>query len=328
MPDLKGLEISDIFGLSEPLAKLIETVSCGVGKLYEPTHIRRLAKAKAEEIKLISDTVTDNLNLPISYQNGDIGIDATDANGLVQRAQNRFLFQQMKKQQNIEAVVANAATELDKTTVVSSTPVDEDWINSFFDFVANVSNEQMQILWGRVLAGEIERPDSFSIRTLDVLRKMTQEDARCFVNVVPFVLKCPGDKDATYYDFFLPGNLGSNERLLEKCGITFPSIVRLDEARLVSSNSMISVGCKLQPGENVLFEGRSTAVNIKNVSSNDREVYHSAFLLTAAGVELLAVISPAQNISTPEWYLQKFTESLIGTDLALAASKGLEISFV
>lgn len=328
MSGLKGLEISDIFGLSEPLTKLVETVSCGVGKLYEPAHIRRLAKAKAEEMKLISDTVTDNLNLPISYQNGEIGIDATDANGLVQRAQNRFLFQQMKKQQNIEAVVANAATELDKTTVVSSTPVDEDWISSFFDFVANVSNEQMQILWGKVLAGEIEKPDSFSIRTLDILRKMTQEDAHCFASIVPFVLKCPGDKDASFYDFFVPGNMGSSERLLEKCGITFPCIIRLDEARLVSSNSLISIGAKLQPEENVLIEGPSEAVNIKNIASTEKELYHSAYLLTAAGVELLAVVSPRQNVCMPEWYLKKFTESLIGTNLESAASKGLEISFV
>ena len=56
MSDLKGLEISDIFGLSEPLTKLVETVSCGVGKLYEPTHIRRLAKAKAETP--VNDTQT------------------------------------------------------------------------------------------------------------------------------------------------------------------------------------------------------------------------------------------------------------------------------
>lgn len=328
MSDVKGLEISDILGLSQPLTKLVETVSCGIGKLYEPTHIRRLAKAKAEEIKVISNTITDNLNLPVSYQNGEIGIDVTDANGLVQRAQNRFLFQQMKKQQNIEAVIANAYTELDKTDVVSNDLVDEDWISSFFDFVANVSNDQMQILWGKVLAGEIEKPDSFSIRTLDILRKMTQEDARCFASIVPFVLKCPGDKDASFYDFFIPGNLGSNERLLEKCGITFPTIVRLDEARLVSANSMISVGSILQPGESVLLEGPSVAVNVKNICSNEVELYHSAYLLTAAGVELLSVVSAMQGQCAPEWYLQKFTESLIGTGIGSSASKGLEISFV
>jgi len=325
MPDLKGLEISDIFGLSEPLTKLIETVSCGVGKLYEPMHIKRLAKAKAEEIRLISDTVTDNLHLPVSYQSGDVCIDATNANGLVQRAQNRFLFQQMKKQQNIESVVANAYAQLDKTASVSSTPVDEDWICSFFDFVANVSNEQMQILWGKVLAGEIEKPDSFSIRTLDVLRKMTQEDAICFLKIVPFILKCPGDKDATFYDFFVPGNLGSKDRILEKCGITFPDIVRLDEAQLISSNSMISVGNILQPGESVLFEGPTKAVNVKNGKSNEVEVYCPAYLLTAAGVELLSVVLGTECGCAPEWYLQEFAKSL--TDIVGEKSE-LEITVV
>lgn len=325
MPDLKGLEISDVLGLSEPLTKLVETVSCGVGKLYEPTHIRRLAKAKAEEIKIISDAVTDNLNLPISYQNGEIGIDATDANGLVQRAQNRFLFQQMKKQQNIEAVVANAYVELDKTTVVSSTPVDEDWISSFFDFVANVSNEQMQILWGKVLAGEIEKPDSFSIRTLDILRKMTQEDAHCFSKIVPFVLKCPGNKEATFYDFFVPGGFGSKDRILEKCGVAFSDIVRLDEAQLVSANSLISVGGVLQPGEDILFEGATKAVTVKNGKSNEVEIYCPAYLLTAAGIELLAVVSGTECGCAPEWYLQEFAKSL--TDTVEEKTK-LEINIV
>ena len=120
-----------------PLTKLIETVACGVGKLYEPTHIRRIAKAYSEEIKLISDTVGENIVLPICYQNGAIGINTSDANDLVQRAQNRFLFQQMKKQQNIESVVANAYGELESKATVSDKPVDEDWISSFFDFVAN-----------------------------------------------------------------------------------------------------------------------------------------------------------------------------------------------
>lgn len=328
MSDVKGIEISDIFGLSQPLTKLIETVSCGIGKLYEPTHIKRLAKAKAEEIRVISDTVADNLNLPVSYHNGEIGIDATDANGLVQRAENRFLFQQMKKQQNIEAVVENAYEELSKTTVVSSNPVDEDWISSFFDFVANVSNDQMQILWGKVLAGEVEKPGSFSIRTLDVLRKMTQEDARCFANIVPFVLKCPGDKDSSYYDFFIPAYLDSKKRLLEKYGVSFPSIIRLDEAQLVSSNSLISVGSILQPGGSALFEGSSAAVSIKNIGSNDIKLYHSAYLLTAAGMELFSVVSDVQCQCAPEWYLQDFTKSLIGTTEESSVSNDLEISFV
>ena len=327
MSDANGIVLSDLLGLSEPLTKLVETVSSGIGRVYEPTHIRRMAKAKTKEIELISGAINEKLNLPMSYENGEISIDTQDANNLILRAQNRFLFQEMKKQQNIDAVVANAYTELRQTSVVSNTPVDEDWVSSFFDFVANVSSDQMQVLWGKVLAGEVEKPNSFSIRTLDVLRKMTQEDARCFAGIVPFVIKCPGDKESSFYDFFIPGDVESPDPLMEKYGINFPAIVRLDEAQLVSSNSLISVGCTLQPGDNVLFEGPVAAVNFKNTGSNDIGVYHSAHLLTAAGVELLSVVSGIQNQSTPELYLQEFAASLTST-ASDSLKKELEISFI
>ncbi|AGA66437.1 membrane-fusion protein [Brachyspira pilosicoli P43/6/78] len=41
------MEIKDLAGLSEPLKKLVETISNAIGKLYEPTHIKRIAKAKS-----------------------------------------------------------------------------------------------------------------------------------------------------------------------------------------------------------------------------------------------------------------------------------------
>lgn len=327
MSDINGITISDVFGLSQPLTKLVETVSSGIGKVYEPTHIRRMAKARTTEIALISGAVNENINLPMSYENGGITIDTQDANDLVTRAQNRFLFQQMRKQQNIDAVVANAYNELQQTKTVSNDPVDEDWINSFFDFVANISNDQMQILWGKVLAGEVEKPNSFSIRTLDILRKMTQEDARCFASIIPFVLKCPGNKEASFYDFFIPGNMESIDSLIEKCGIYFPTIIRLDEAQLISSNSLISVGSTLQPGDDVLFEGPSAAVRFKNNGASIIGVHHSAYLLTAAGIELLPVVSGIHHQDAPEWYLQEFVTSLIGT-ASDSLKKELEISFM
>lgn len=45
------MEIKDLAGLSQPLTKLVEVISIGIGKLYEPAHIKRMANAKAYEIK-------------------------------------------------------------------------------------------------------------------------------------------------------------------------------------------------------------------------------------------------------------------------------------
>ena len=41
------MEIKDLTGLSKPLEKLITSISSGIGVLYEPTRIKRRAKAEA-----------------------------------------------------------------------------------------------------------------------------------------------------------------------------------------------------------------------------------------------------------------------------------------
>jgi len=48
----------------------------------------------------------------------------------------------------------------------------------FFDVVGNISNEDLQQLWGKVLANEIAKPKACSLRTLDMIRKMEIKNAR------------------------------------------------------------------------------------------------------------------------------------------------------
>ena len=47
--------------LSKPITKLIETVNSGIWTLYEPTYIRKNAKAKADEMKIIAKAKADSL---------------------------------------------------------------------------------------------------------------------------------------------------------------------------------------------------------------------------------------------------------------------------
>lgn len=281
-----GLNISDLAGLSEPLTKLIETVSCGIGKVYEPLHIRRMAKAKAKELELISGVISDTLHLPVKYENGSIVIDTSDANELVERAQNRFLFQEMKKQQNIESVIDNAYSELKNVELVNNTPVDSDWISAFFDSVANISTEQMQKLWGKLLAGEVKCPGSFSLRTLSALKNLTQNEALAFKKISYYVLKCPGDYSKTFDDLFI-----LSDKDLDGYGIPFSAILPLNEAGLLLVNSTVSVGFTLKPGEIEFFKKGNYAVCFKNISNDTIDITCSAFLLTEVGKELFPIIS-------------------------------------
>jgi len=60
---------------------------------------------------------------------------------------------------------------------------DFDWFMRFFEAASNVSDEDMQTLWARILAGEFREKESFSLRAIEILRNMAQWEAKRFRDV-------------------------------------------------------------------------------------------------------------------------------------------------
>jgi hypothetical protein len=55
--------------------------------------------------------------------------------------------------------------------------VDADWLYRWRESAGAVSRDELQNVWGRVLAGEIKSPGSYSLRTLEFLRSVSKEEA-------------------------------------------------------------------------------------------------------------------------------------------------------
>lgn len=201
------MKVNDILGFGKvlPIDKLIEIVSKVTGRLSKPYfdkkdietkayEIKRLAEAKAEEIKIISLAIKQNYLLTegIEYKENNISI--TSPKGLPkgvtqvlittpsleERTKDRIDFRDIKKQFNIESVTAFAAEELKNEKAINDEPLDEDWATRFFSITEDVSNEEMQALWGRILAREIKHPKSYSLRTLEMLKNLSKEEAEIF----------------------------------------------------------------------------------------------------------------------------------------------------
>jgi hypothetical protein len=68
----------------------------------------------------------------------------------------------------------------------SDEPIDDDCAADFFEQAQDVSDQAMQSLWARILAGEVNKPGSFSLRTLHSLKTMTKEEAQMFERLVRF----------------------------------------------------------------------------------------------------------------------------------------------
>lgn len=196
------MEIKDLAGISQPLTKLIEVISAGAGRVSESYLIKQRAKAKAEEIEVISSAlhkVSQENGLPVEYKSDDIHIwqkpeDRTlvlQSTDVQQRSNDRLDYQERKRQDNIENITSVAAAELVHETTVPDKQIDEDWIARFFESAQNISSEQMQDLWGRILSGEIKKPGSYSLKALDLIRNLSSDDSVLIEKMGRFALKGP-----------------------------------------------------------------------------------------------------------------------------------------
>lgn len=147
---------------SKPIEKLIDVVSSAVGKLYEPVGTKRRADAEAYKIK-----VETKAEIIASLEPRELEQD------FIARTEQRIAYQEIKKQQNIEETVSIAAKQLRNEESVSNKAVNEYWSTRFFRIVEDVSDEDMQALWGQILAGEVKEPGTYSLRTLEILKNLS-----------------------------------------------------------------------------------------------------------------------------------------------------------
>ena len=130
-----------------------------------------LAESQSKTIQIIAKAQADarsTLISPEAVVDGEVTFGAL--------VEQRIQFQEQKRQSNIESVVQQAALELGDTEVEDH-QIDHDWTARFFSDVQDVSSEQMQELWGKILAGEVTSPGSTSIRTLSILKNLNQDAA-------------------------------------------------------------------------------------------------------------------------------------------------------
>ena len=99
--------------------------------------------------------------------------------------QRSIEFQATKRVANLRSIAGHAAETLGDMEVRDHDP-DPDWTARFFDGAQEVSSGDLQKLWARILAGEVETPGRTSLRTLSILQNMTQEEARDFSTLMRF----------------------------------------------------------------------------------------------------------------------------------------------
>ena len=128
------IEIGEIGkGVAKPLGKsvdnLVNKISAAAGMIYQPTHIRRVAKAKADARNI-----------------AEIGELKTE---LEKRTFQRLIAEECRKQENIEAIIDETTSLLTENSKPEE--IDNDWLSDFLDAAKKISDKEMQVLWSKIL---------------------------------------------------------------------------------------------------------------------------------------------------------------------------------
>lgn len=112
----------------------------------------------------------------------------------------------------------------------------DDWLNVFEDEAAKMSSEQMQTLFGKILAAEIRKPKTYSIKTLKIIAQLDNEAAELFVRLcsLSVSLKLSDKVLSDVRVISLNGNAAHNS--LEKYGLSFDALNILFEYGLIISD--------------------------------------------------------------------------------------------
>jgi len=172
------IKIEDALGLGKATAKLVDVIAKGTGIIYKPRAIRKEADAEAYRIRKIAEAEADKIRITALAEADKDKMLAIADMEIEERAKARIKYQEIKRQENIERISEAAEEHLNEE--ISDENVDDDWIAQFFSTAKDVSNEMMQDVWGRVLAGEINKPGSYRLRSLECLKVLSQEEAEIF----------------------------------------------------------------------------------------------------------------------------------------------------
>lgn len=260
-------------------SKAVSKLADIVNTFFKPSVIRRQAKAEAFAINTVSQTIRDNSDMEIILKDGKINISKESVSALVYRAEQRRLTEAYRHEENLENVLKIAGEELQTVDYVSDEPVNEDWLARFFQISQDIGLEDMQAIWGKILADEIKRPGSFSFRTLETIKNLDRKDAEIFQRILPLIMS---DNEC----FYAINDL----KLLGIYGISYNDILLLDDCRLINSDFNVTRDSWVSNMNDTTIYTEEKYLRIKRTGSTIEKISIGAFLLTRAGQELFKVL--------------------------------------
>lgn len=200
---------------------------------------------------------------------------------------------------NIVKVLSYANSDCQYNSENSEGSFDEDWFARFINIAKDIHSDELQTIWGKILAKEVIHPHSVSLRTLDVLKNISGEEARFFQQLMPYIISIGDDLRV----------LPANKAIQKKCNILDGYYIVLDACGLIKMLSFTELPLSIGAGETLrIVRTSERLLSMKNLLDNEVTLKISnIYLLTQSGKELFDLLySEPNNEYFEDWASQLF----------------------
>lgn len=274
----EGYSLINLGDLSKPADTLIEKISEGLGGAFKPWQIRRVASAEADAYKI----------------EALCKIETTE---LEHRALKRLMYEEAKMQKNMESIISQSLPQLDESAKPEE--IEEDWITYFFNKCRTVSDEEMQKIWARILAGEANEPGKFSKRTVNFMESLDKQDALFFTKLCAFNWT---------FDNIQPLIYDIGAEIYSENGINFGILNHLDAIGLISFENVSGFRRRYFPQMTVaIYDNVSYAIKFPKEKDND--LLLGNVLLTSIGREIASICIPETIAGFDEYIIEDWKKN-------------------
>jgi Protein of unknown function (DUF2806) len=159
--------------------------------------------------------------------------------------------------------------------------IQDDWLNLFARLAEDKSSDDLRRLFGKVLAGEIKKPGSFSLRTIQILATVSKEELAFVSDFLSHAI------NASIVPFVQGGPTYARQLLMEELGIAG------HPAHIGGSAKSINV----LPQQHSFATASHRGILVQNLSAKEVSAEISGQALTASARELLPISnSPATDL--------------------------------
>lgn len=284
--------------------KLWETLAeKGVGSLLSPWQAGREGRARNEvrrqEILMLAQAEKDAADIRAGKK--QLGADGTlllsntqqtiTQDG-IKRIEPTLSLSDAVEHGNRAAVSAAARSEInaskailfaeDKLANDIQTPptqdIDEDWLFVWREYAGKVSAEDLQRLWGSVLAGEVKAPGKYSIRTLEFLKTLSKPEAEMISKLASYVIDGRVARAQSAY--------------LDSKGVSFSALLAMQDLGVVSGVEAIGITTTYESIVQEKFVRAFVSHNKALIVEHDdpaRTLEFEVYMLTAVGRQILGL---------------------------------------